>query len=329
MNNDVIFCPVCGSSFTIHNNTFTNKKAQERIDALKAAGIDTSTLLAVRSANGEDTIIDANLQIEVNEHTPLFSVIEAQGDIKNPRLFRRWVMAQMFRMLAHNKTYSQAMKKLGYEYQWKMTINELNAQAHMEGRDPVNFCLRNRWFNKSIADSLCRHYIELFTNRVKTTETFAVMYGESAIGTEVKVYRINGKRVNEAAFNDTIASLNDLADKVNASTSARELHEAMVKFNAARPIKFKGKDCQEQCSDWMDAFKGAGAYFTLQNLVRFHDCMIINNGETLDKKASLVYLMQLSESDAAGWWVLGLLKRTLKANNVDVRAKINSWRKQQ
>ena len=46
-----------------------------------------------------------------------------------------------------------------------------------------------------------------------------------------------------------------------------------------------------QCKAWVDAYKGAGAFHTMQNLIRFHGCLAIDDkGMQLDKDRSLVFL---------------------------------------
>lgn len=38
----------------------------------------------------------------------------------------------------------------GYDYQWKMLLNELHAQMKMEHKDITGFAERNRWFNRDV-----------------------------------------------------------------------------------------------------------------------------------------------------------------------------------
>ena len=57
----------------------------------------------------------------------------------------------------------------------------------------------------------------------------------------------------------------------------------------------------------MDAYKGAGAFFTMQNLIRFHGCTAVNDrGRRLDKYQSLAFLSAKAEEykteKAGGCW---------------------------
>ena len=93
--------------------------------------------------------------------------------VPNRRLFRRWVMAQMFHMMSYTPHRSKEpvgvtnmIHRLGYDYQWKMLMDELYAQMKMSERDAVNFTDRNRWFNTDVVMAMANDYIcLLYTSR--------------------------------------------------------------------------------------------------------------------------------------------------------------------
>ncbi len=67
-------------------------------------------------------------------------------------------MAQMFHMMASTDHrlgepvgVTEMIHRMGYEYQWKMLLDELRAQLKMESRDPNGFAERNRWFKNEVA----------------------------------------------------------------------------------------------------------------------------------------------------------------------------------
>jgi hypothetical protein len=88
-----------------------------------------------------------------------------------------------------------------------------------------------------------------------------------------------------------------------------------------------------QCTKWLDAYKGAGAYYTLENMIRFHDCFIKNDYTTsrckckfLSKSSSLDYLeSKADEYRNEGWKLFGLLRKFLQDNNVNIKAKQEEW----
>lgn len=126
-----VLCPGCGTEFAIADKEFAAtgtvigknsdlgtvypvvaghnspaglpKGARERIEALRGAGVDVSCLFAMQGAEGGEYIAsnkDGKLTI-LDDNDPIFGSIMAQGTVPNNRLFRRWVMAQMFHMMSY------------------------------------------------------------------------------------------------------------------------------------------------------------------------------------------------------------------------------------
>lgn len=352
-----VLCPRCGTEFATPQKEFTtvatvigkdsglgivypavavqdapakpSKTAQERIDALRNAGADVNNLFAMKGANGGEYIAsNKNGRLAIlDDNDPIFDHIISQGTVPNRCLFRRWVMAQMFHMLSYTDFHSnepvgvtEMIHRLGYEYQWKMLLNELHAQMKMEGRDAVNFADRNRWFNAEVVVAMAEDYIAQLTKRVDALK-------------ERKCKGIPYKRIN----NRNIFVL-DLQDKfykpfgkaiahIRQAKNAVQLYNAAKKFNELR-IRMAWNT--PQCKAWVDAYKGSGAFFTMQNLIRFHGCTAIDdNGKRLDKYLSLAFLSAKAEMYQAGegWRLLAVLKKMLSDNNIDIKKKMAEWRK--
>lgn len=97
------------------------KSAAARIEALKAAGIDTSNYFPM----GEEMVIKVvdGVPMMVDDDDPVYTKIAGGGYINHYKLFRRWVMAQMFHILRNmksGKNFNQLLQERGYEYQWRM-----------------------------------------------------------------------------------------------------------------------------------------------------------------------------------------------------------------
>ncbi len=154
---------IAGKKVTIAENPAASikqaqlpKTAHERIEALRSVGVDVSCLFAMQGANGGDYVAsNKNGKLSIlDDNDPIFDYILEKGTVPNRRLFRRFVMAQMFHMLSY-KDYgawspvgvTEMIHRFGFEYQWKMLLDELRAQMKMERNDPENFADRNRWFN--------------------------------------------------------------------------------------------------------------------------------------------------------------------------------------
>lgn len=353
-----VLCPECGAEFAIPDKTVTTiatvigkdagigvvyaevvgneakpdrklpKTAKERIEALREAGIDVSHLFAVSGASGGECVAsnkDGKI-VFLNDDDPLFDYIIKQGTVPNPRLFRRWVMAQMFHMMntkecRTNRLYSvtEMIRNKGYEYQWKMLLDELYAQMKMEGRDTENFRDRNRWFNSSVALAMAQHYIDKLKERVgglKERRCKGIPYK-----------RIAGKDIFVSdLYTKLYRPLNCAKYDIKTAKSAEQLYYAVRNFNSLR-VKMEWKT--PQCKEWIDAYKGAGAFFTMQNLIRFHKCILLDdNNERLTKPLSLAYLGIKAEAyKNEGWRLLALLKKMLADNHIDINKKMKEWRK--
>ena len=352
-----VLCPECGTQFAIAKKGFTTvatvigedsdlgtvypatighttsaklpKTAQERIEALRNAGVDVSCLFAMRGANGGECIAsnkDGKL-VMLNDSDPLFELIIAQGTVPNRRLFRRWVMAQMFHMLSETGYRSQEplgvtcmIHNLGYEYQWKMLMDELYAQMKMEGRDLESFADRNRWFNVDVVVEMATDYLTELKKRVDALKT------RKCKGTPYK--RICSHDIFVEDLHRKLYAPFEMAiTNIKRARNATQLYNATKKFNG---IRIKMAHGTPQSSAWINAYKGSGAFFTMQNLIRFHNCTAINDaGRHLNKYHSLAFISAKAEEykDGEGWRLLAVLKKMLSDNNIDIKKKMAAWRK--
>ena len=305
-----------------------SKTALERIEALRKAGVDVSNLFAMQGPNGGEHIVSnksGHLTI-LADNDPIFECIAQQGTVKNRRLFRRWVMAQIFHMMSY-VPYGQKkpvgvtemIHRLGYEYQWKMLMNELYAQAKMEGKDLTNFADRNRWFNASVVAAMARDYIEKLEARVDSLQE------RKCKGIPYK--RICNRNIFVSDLNVKLyAPLNLAMMRIRQARNAAQLYTATKDFNELR-VKMTWDTPQSKA--WVDAYKGSGAFYTMQNLIRFHGCVLKDSGKWLDKFQSLAYLTVMAEmyKDGRGYCLLAVLKKMLDDNGIDIKKKVDEWRK--
>ena len=68
---------------------------------------------------------------------------------------------------------------------------------------------------------------------------------------------------------------------------------------------------------WIDAYKGEGAYYTLKNLIMFHDCKIYENKmASMFVEGSMCVLNdKLEEYKGEGWRMFALMKKVIEDNN--------------
>jgi len=343
MKKEKVVCPECGTEFPIGAKEFTAvanisgkrakvkapKTAQERIEALRTAGVDVSNLFAMLGPNGGDYVVSnqgGRLEI-LKDNDPLFESIAKQGTVKNRRLFRRWVMAQMFRLMSHiphgqvePENVTEMIHRFGYEYQWKMLMNELHAQMKMEGKDVANFTDRNRWFNRNVVVAMANDYLEQLEKRVNALPE------RKCKGIPYK--RISGRDIFVSDLQSKLfVPLRTEVLRISYAKNAAQLYSAAQKFNA---LRVKMTHDTPQCKEWVDAYKGSGAFFTMQNLIRFHNCEVIDDADMrLDKYQSLAFITAKAEmyKNGDGWRMLGVLKKLLADNDIDIPQKMREWRK--
>lgn len=144
------------------SNASKPKTAVDRIAALKAAGIDTSCFFPM----GSDMVVKVvdGVPVQVLDDDPIYQSIASGGYVNVHPLFRRFVMAQMFRLLRRMERSGESFNALvqhnGYEYQWRMLENELHAIAKMqENNDAACFSQRILWFNQDVVSAMIDDYL--------------------------------------------------------------------------------------------------------------------------------------------------------------------------
>lgn len=351
-----VLCPRCGTEFATPQKEFTavttvigkdsglgivypavaiqnaqeklSKTAEERIEALRNAGVDVNNLFAMRDVNGGEYIAsNKNGRLAIlDDNDPIFDLIISQGTVPN-RLRRRWVMGQMFHMLSYTDFRSkqpvgvtEMIHRLGYEYQWKVLLNELHAQMKMEKRDTVNFADRNCWFNARVVAAMAEDYItklKKYVDALKVRKCKTVPYK-----------RIRNRNIFVLDLQDKLYKpFNTATTRIRNAKNAAQLFVAAKKFN---DMRIKMSYDTPQCKAWVDAYKGSGAFFTMQNLIRFHNCIAIDDvGNRLDKYQSLAFISKKAEmyKNGEGWRLLAVLKKMLNDNNINIKKKMAEWRK--
>lgn len=66
---------------------------------------------------------------------------------------------------------TEMIHRKGYDYQWKMLLNELHAQMKMEHKDITGFAERNRWFNRDVVLAIASDYVNALKKHVGNLET--------------------------------------------------------------------------------------------------------------------------------------------------------------
>lgn len=319
-----------------NNQNHSNKAAMnatKKIQAMKAAGIDVTNLFAMINAEGVETIarVENGNMTFVPDDDPILVAIFKCGTVPNRRLFRRWVMAQVFHMFTqkHWKTgkpvgFLEALQAKGFRYSWEMLLEEVRVQSKLELLDQENFIQRNRWFNKNIASAMAADYLKQLQKHIEVKKQ--------------KCKRCKGNPYITLSGNDIF--VDDLRKKIinplekcerqmRNSQNMMELYRAVDGFYRIVKEYYSPYELTMSAS-FKDAYKGAGGYFTMRNLIMFHNCrMRSSKGKFLAESTSLRELDKLAEAykNGEGWRMFGAMKELISDNGIDIEAKMAEWRK--
>ena len=344
-NDTRVVCPNCGAEFDIlaqHEHRVKNATVlgvdsglgtivlpvSKRGEALANAGIDTSKYFSIHLPTGADQLmkmLDDGKAVPVSDDDPIIQAIMGKGTVPNRNLFRRWVMSQVFHGLAckdyrgHVVGFSEWLARHGYVYQWEMFIEELHVQTKLYGKDGENFTARNRWFNKALALTMANDYIEQLrkdANNRPQHKCKGVPY--VTVGhTHYFVSDIEKK---------LIAPLKGYVRRIEDTKTPTELEDAVRWFWNNAPVK---QWSYKQCAEWKDAYKGMGAYATMQNLLRFHGCSFPKDNDFYRQrglnKMEMLEIAANTYQGGEGWRLFGLMKQMLDENDIDIEEKMEEW----
>ena len=316
-------------------------KAQMRLEALKAAGVDVSKYFPL----GDDKLIKiengAAVPVDMDDTTidAVGKQIVEGGYVSNWKLFRRWVMSQMFHMLRdmdkNGRTFNEVLQHKGYEYQWRMLENELYAQMKMcDHGDYENAGARNRWFGGFVAFDMANDYIYKLRKYVDNNLIWKVKKDKDGNVKKTFKHTCKGnpyvRLQNEDIFvadleKKVYAPLNRLARKMYDSNTYKEVYDAVHEFNKNR--KHLAWDTK-QADAFITAYKGSGSYYTMRNLIMFHGARFLKNGRKMSETNSLKELESKAKLyDEEGWRMLGVLKQLIKDSGINIQGKIDEWKK--
>ncbi|MCM1140196.1 MAG: ubiquitin carboxyl-hydrolase [Muribaculum sp.] len=328
-------CPNCGTSITIAevseptNNTTINKamKAEAKLEALRNAGVNVDNLFSMKSVNGQEIIArmeSGNLTV-VPDDDPIFAVIIEGGTVYNPKIARRWVTAQTFHMLTFDSRWRgegfvAALRAKGYKYMWKMILREIHAQFKMSKKDPENFKARNRWFNASTVSDICYDY---FSQLHYYVEELRVRHCKGVPYVKIKSTNVFVADLNSKVFRP----LDALAKRVRRSASPSELFYNVRDFVEMAERWWMPYEA-EMPQEFINAYKGVGAYYTMKNLILFHGATFKNGCVKLSQQKSLQLLeAKAAEYESEGWRLFGVMKKLINESGIDIKAKMAEWRK--
>jgi hypothetical protein len=192
-------------------------------------------------------------------------------------------MAQMFRHYQNedgNPNFDKYfIEDKPYRYEWTTVRDELKALSKLRGEDLSN---RERFFNATTIIAMTENYLDQIERYVTTCTICPGNWRKRAY---------KPKRVLKYDVRETLGIIRKHTDNIFKCTdsvilnndSYLKLYLAVKDFISACPIPVDLK----KSNAWINAFKGSGAYYTMDNMIKFHDCHVILDGNTLDTDQSI------------------------------------------
>jgi len=321
-------------------------KAEKRMDTLRALGYDMSKYFTlgdeqvVEIKDGKAVPVDF-VQIAPDEDDVVEKKLVEGGYVNNWKLFRRWVMSQMFHMLRdmekYGKSFNEVLQHKSYEYQWRMLENEAYAQMKMQKHgDSDNAKMRNMWFNGEVASDMAADYISKLKAYVDDNLIYRVDKKTGLLDKEhykhtchgLPYVRINNKNIFVADLQKKVyAPLYEMASTMCSTASYEVLYRTIKNFNKVRKHLYWNT---KQSNDFINAYKGSGSYFTMRNLIMFHGVRFRIGGKFTSEAQSLKHLDILAKDCVGhneGWRMLGILKELISESGISIQGKIDEWNK--
>ena len=170
-----------------------------------------------------------------------------------------------------------------YKYAWETTLNEMKALKHMNGKELIK---RERFFNLEVVKEMANEYNEQVKGYIKKLPVKTRVkngrlkcYSKIPYGGEIRRYEQN---------KEFWANIKEAVDKINAANTYWQMQKAIEFFMRTCPMHLK----MPKPNAWKNAFKGAGAYYTMDNMIKFHNChwMLKSHYLMLPLSASLAEL---------------------------------------
>jgi hypothetical protein len=300
----------------------------ERMEKLNGMGVDTSkyfnfnlpeglkpgaTISLVISEDGHHVIVGGNDAVREQ--------IIADGYVRNTKLHRRFVMAQMFHMLNYvsydgkERGYSACLRnRFDYKYTLDMMIEEVKVLSKLETRDAESFMERSHFFSKDVVVAVLDDYLEKLKKYVES------LPDKKCKGVPYK--RIKGVNIFNADLDKKLyRPIRDRIHRVQRAGNYEQMHRELIAFMRYDFVKLPYKTPKSKA--WIDAYKGEGAYYTLKNLVMFHDCVIYGKVSSYTQQSAVNYLKaRLQEYKGEGYRMFALMKKVIEDNSFDFNKRM-------
>ena len=292
----------------------------ERMNKLNESGVNVGKYFTVNLENGTSIhlIIDEHGNPVKVDDTIANNIIE-DGYVRNTKLHRRFVMAQMFQGLNYvswdkkRTGYNAWLKNFGINYEFEMMLEEIRVLSKLEERDRDTFIERSHFFTKDVIAKTMEDYVVELKNHIDKLPT------KKCKGVPYK--RIKGNNIFVVDIEKKVyAQFSIDICRVKYASNYNELYKIVKNFMSKMMVLPYGTP---KSRAWIDAYKGEGAFYTLKNLVMFHGCGVEVNGHMVYGAVAVTVLnKRLNEYHGEGWRMFALMKKVIADNKFDFKKRM-------
>ena len=304
----------------------------ERMNKLNNAGVNTGKYFTLDLPEGIPAggkihvVIDENgvavpMVLNENNNDPILNQIIEDGYVRNTKLHRRFVMAQMFQMLNYvsydgrDKGYNSCLRRMyDYKYTIKMMLEEVKVLSKLEAKDKETFAERAHFFDRVTIAAVLDDYIDELKNYVDK------LHVHKCKGVPYK--KIKGMNIFIADFDKKLYfPIKSYISQIRCAQDYNKIYHVLCEFSK-NMVKLPYNT--KKSAAWVDAYKGEGAFYTLKNLVMFHNCGIkVDKFDVKYGAAAVHYLNgKLDEYKGEGWRMFALMKKVISDNNFDFKKRM-------
>ena len=286
----------------------------ERFEALKKNGMDTSKYFTL--VLNEDLGAGTKINIEVDKvNNPVAKKIVEDGYVKNTKLHRRWIAAHYFKMLNYYDGWHAYLKRFySYMYQFDMMMQEVFVLSKLEKRDRETFNERKKFFTRNIVVEVLEDYAY---DVKKHVDGLKIRHCKGRPYVCVKGF---GNVFCDEVDKRIINPINGMIEACKRSYTYAELYNSLT---ALKKVMIQLPYETPKSKAWIGAFQKEGAYYTLKNLIMFHDVDLFYNKAFHERTASMTILHLVLDA-YEGYEMNALLKKTIEMNAFDFTKSIEA-----
>lgn len=285
-----------------------------RMETLKNNGVDTGRFFTL--VVNETIPAGTRINISIDENKEIAQQIIEDGYVRNTKLHRRFVAAQYMRMLdSENGWHDYLNRNYGYMYQFDMMVEEVRVLKEIAKRDVNTFGERSQFFTYAVVMQVLADYRK---DMIKYVEGLPKKKCKGQPYVYVKGFgNVFVDDLKTRVYDPIDAAIN----RCKACSTFDKLYDSLVIFKN-RMVKLPYYTKKSKA--WVDAFQKAGAFYTLKNLIMFHDVKLAYGGGIYETQKSSMNALNELVRTYEGYKMHALLKKTIEVNNFNFAASIEA-----